>query len=171
MTVQLTYGTDAPRAVAGMIAEGPDQARHIESGIATGVLEPGLVVTKVSGSDHAYEPINAAADLLQAASPGVVVWSPGQIPSLASGDHLYEDEDAFPIMKRGKCYMVTETALTKGARPFVRFTAAGAEKAGALRNNADTADAVAVPWLIVDETVTGPGLVRVRVNVDLAATA
>lgn len=169
--VQLTYGTDAPRAVAGMLAEGPDHARFIKSGIATGSLIPGVVVTRVAGQDHAYEPVNSAADLLRGVAGGVVVWSPGQVPSLASGDHLYEDEDAVPIIEHGKIYMYTETALAKGAHPFVRFTATGDEKAGALREDADTADAVVCPWLIVDETVTVAGLVRVKVDLDRALTA
>lgn len=165
MSVQTTYTNTAARGVAGMIAEGPDQSRRIATGICTGAQEPGLVLTRTSGTDYGVEAPNAAADLALGVIAGVGVWTSGQIPTLVDDDTLWEDEDAMPVMERGFIYMVCETAMAKGDHPFVRVVAAGEEKLGALRNDADTSDAVVCASIIVEETVTVAGIVKCSIDI------
>jgi hypothetical protein len=55
----------------------------------------------------------------------------------------YKAGDVVSVMKSGRIWVATETALANGAAPFVRFAAgAGGSQQGAWRNGADTASAV-----------------------------
>lgn len=58
----------------------------------------------------------------------------------AAGEHV-------PIASDGEVYVLTESACTAGAAPFVRFADPSAPpfELGSFRHDADTADAVALP--------------------------
>lgn len=55
------------------------------------------------------------------------------------------DNDSVRIMRSGRIWMIAEDAVTLGAPVFVRFAAGTFPSLGAVRSNADTATAVALP--------------------------
>lgn len=66
--------------------------------------------------------------------------APGVYTTTVGG---YKAGDVVSVMKTGRVWISSETALANGAAPFVRFAAgAGGSQQGAWRNDADTATAV-----------------------------
>ena len=63
-------------------------------------------------------------------------------PSHASGV-AFVAGDPVPVMRKGRCTVAVESAVTAGGSAFVRFSGTGAQ--GAFRVDADTSNAVAAP--------------------------
>ncbi len=85
----------------------------------------------------------------------------------ASGNLGYAPQSEMSVMKKGRIWVKTEVAVVSTDTPFVRFSASGSEKRGAFRNDADTADAVALPnsrFLNDSEVVNGINLVLLGIN-------
>lgn len=167
--VQTTVENAPARAIAGMWGDGPSRYRESFTRFAETALNPGLVVIKGTGAQQVKKP-SATTDLdanaLSAVNAGAGVLL-HEHRGTAGAAALFEANDAVNVVRKGPVWMITETALAAGARPFVRCVAAGAEVAGALRNDADTADAVQVSWLVVREAVSEAGLVLVEVVLPL----
>jgi hypothetical protein len=70
------------------------------------------------------------------------------------------------VLRRGRIYVKSESAISSRQQLFARFSAAGAEELGALRHDADTADAVAIPGSRALTTfgVAGIGLMELDVQ-------
>lgn len=66
--------------------------------------------------------------------------------------------------KEGDFYVYCETAITKGAKLFVRHTTNTTETVGDVRVDADTAKADEVAGIIAGETLTGAGLLKVEIK-------
>ncbi|MCK5605464.1 hypothetical protein KAR91_26465 [Candidatus Pacearchaeota archaeon] len=84
-----------------------------------------------------------------------------------SGNLGYPPQSEMSIMKKGRVWVQTEVTVLSTDTPFVRFSASGTEKRGAFRNDADTADAVALPnsrFLNDSEVVNGINLVLLGLN-------
>lgn len=85
-------------------------------------------------------------------------------PVLASGVG-YAIGDLVPVMRQGRIWVNTEQAVAAQADPFVRFAAgAGGSAKGAIRNDADTATAVAPSGISVYRGNTGAGLAVLQLN-------
>jgi hypothetical protein len=165
-SVQSSYSQNMSRAVPGMLADGPHQGFDPVSRIAAAGLAPGILVIEGATSMTAESP-DASGDIAATAVAGVVLWNPGKQPSLAAGEVLYDAGEEVPVLRRGRVWMYTETALSKNAVPFVRYTASGGNTLlGALRNDADTAKAAAATGMLrVIEACTGAGPVLVEVTI------
>ena len=65
--------------------------------------------------------------------------------SSAAADNGYPaNHPCVAVLKTGRIWAASETALANDARPFVRFAVGTASQQGAIRNDADTASAVQV---------------------------
>lgn len=156
-----------PVAIAGMWGGGPSRIRDVMSRIAEAGVNAGLVV--VGGTDPLTQckPPSALADLNEAGQAAVNICGGVVLHEHrgADGDtYLYPAQTAVNIVRKGRVWMVTETALAAGVHPFVRCVATGDEQAGALRNDADTTDAISVQWLWTVGSTSGAGLIEVEVR-------
>lgn len=159
--VQTSVSDYPAKAIAGMWGGGPLEGRKVWSRFAEVGLHAGLVC--VPGTTQGL--VRAPTAITQVttaniADGGVVLHQHMQ----AAGDtYLYDVNDTVNVARYGRIWMITETALAKGANPFVRCVVAGAELAGALRNDADGTDAAQATWLRVVDAVTDAGLVEVEI--------
>lgn len=80
------------------------------------------------------------------------------------------DGDVIPIgqsvalLKRGETVVYCETACVKGDAVFVRCVVNTGKNIGDVRNDADTAKAVAHPTAIFSETLSSAGLVKIEIK-------
>lgn len=63
----------------------------------------------------------------------------------AREDSPYELDEYMPVMRQGRIYVLTETAVAEGDRAYARHTAPGTETVGAFRNDGDGGNAVLFP--------------------------
>ena len=68
------------------------------------------------------------------------------------------------ICRRGMVWVTAETAMALTDSVFARFTVSGATVLGGIRNDADTANAVAIPTARVVRPVTAAGLCLIDIN-------
>jgi hypothetical protein len=139
----------------------------IISKVALEAVYPGCLVVydnDTPSADKCKRP-DATGDVTSGIALGVVLLDPTRegtdMDSYAAGE-------AVPILAAGEIWVLTESTATAGAAPFVRFTAAGAEREGAFRHDADTADAVALPNAVWASTAGSAGLAKVRLGVGVA---
>lgn len=84
--------------------------------------------------------------------------------STSVGGTGYALESAMNILRRGHIYLRPETAVTPGQQVYVRFVAAGTERLGAVRNDADTADAALLPTAYFRTACAAGGIALVEIN-------
>ena len=84
-------------------------------------------------------------------------------PTLPSGVG-YLAGDPVRVLVKGRVWVATEDTVAQSNPAFVRAIAAGAEKQGAFRSDADGTDAVAAPNCNYFIGVTGAGLAVVTVH-------
>lgn len=145
--MQTTYPSTLDIGVEGQNIE------SYPSGVITGLAEAaGLKVGKVvafdttSGrNDKAVRALAATGDVTGAAAAGVTLWDPTY--PFDAGD--YKQYASIPVMRKGRVLLKSETAQVKGTHPFVRFATGTGTVLGSIRNDADTATAVAAPWITV----------------------
>lgn len=100
----------------------------------------GVFVTKGSAENLAVLP-DATGEVTALVGLGVTV----RTLSTKTGVG-YADEAAMSIIKKGRVWVEVEDAVTAESAAFVRFSAGVGEQLGAFRSDADTADAVALPY-------------------------
>lgn len=164
--MQTTYNTQPDQAFAGLLGDvGPHDAlsRAFEAAASPRAVSP-FGVAMVAGADGTVQ-----AKLPTATGQvfiGVAIHkhrAPLNVdPATATG---IEDGDTMSLLTKGRIWVTVEEAIAIGDAVFFRHTQAGAEQAGAFRNDADTADAdeiTSARWL---STTTGPGLALLEINV------
>lgn len=74
---------------------------------------------------------------------------------------------AVPCMRKGRAWVLAETAMADGLNPFIRFTVNGALYVGNFRNDADTGKAVqmASGQAVMRGTTTGAGYAVVELDI------
>lgn len=160
---QTAYTQVPAPAVEGLLAD-ISFHRDIVSGIGSEAISFGRFVSRIA-------PLaGAPADEIppRVALPGLTtdVTGPAGI-GFATNDVTLEAgtgwalNDAVKIMRTGRIWMLSETAAAYGAAVFVRF-AGGNE--GAVRDDADTANAVALPGARFVSVLAAGGLVKVEFN-------
>lgn len=83
----------------------------------------------------------------------------------ASGVGLYANGDEIGVMRSGFIWVQVEAAVTEEGQVFARFAANGGNtQLGAIRGDADTASAAAVPNARFVSSTSGPGLAIVEVK-------
>lgn len=92
--------------------------------------------------------VAAATELTASDVLGVsVVDSSKTLETVLSQDNneVYEDQTVMPTLRKGRIFVVCETAFRAGDVPYVRLVATGDEKLGAVRaGNSDSGDCL--PW-------------------------
>lgn len=159
---QLSYDLETPIGVDGQLIEGYPSS--IESGIAQAtVLIVGklLSMDKTAGrADKAVRALAATGDVTTLAQvAGLAMWDPSY------PEPPYRVGAVLPVMRKGRMLISPETALVKGTNPFIRFATGTGTVIGSFRADADTATAVAAPYITVITAASGPGaLCVVEIN-------
>lgn len=160
--MQTSYATAPEIGVEGQKIESYPSA--MDTGIAEGgAIKVGRVVmfdSTATRHDKAVKHPAATGDVTGPAARGVAIWDPTY--PFDGGD--YKQYAALPVMKKGRAVMKSETAQLKGTNPFVRFATGTGTVLGSIRNDADTATAVAAPWLKIITPCSANGLCVVEVN-------
>jgi len=172
MAGQTAYVQNAPIALGGMIdrAFNPTEINSytVDASVSTGIPE-GVVVVSPAGSDTTVRLPALTGEITGALYVGISVRLTAREPKNGTvvadgGSVMYAAKDQLPVMRQGCIYVIPEAGgTTKGNAVFARFTANGAGKLqlGALRLDADTANAVAIPGAKWEDTTTsGPARVR-----------
>ena len=81
-----------------------------------------------------------------------------------SGNVGYAIRSAMSILRKGQMVVYSEQAVNPGDQVFARFVAGATEQLGALRKDADTADAVAIPPAFWTTYLSAAGLAVVEIN-------
>jgi hypothetical protein len=81
----------------------------------------------------------------------------------SSGTGQYQIGDDVPLMRRGRCWMYSETAVTQGDPVYVRVTAAGVAVTGQVRDGA-TANFVLHPTAVFMNTTSAAGIALVEIK-------
>jgi hypothetical protein len=160
--MQLTYQASTPLGIHGQKIEGWPSA--IDTGLASAAVIPaGVIVIWDAAAGRAPESVKAPAvtgditTLILVA--GLALWDP------TYPEPPYRIGSSIPIMRKGRFAIAAETGLNAHTNPFVRFaTGPGGNVIGSLRNDADTASAVAAPYLTVVSGAATGGIAIVEIN-------
>lgn len=158
MTVQTSFNLKNGKAHAGMVADAW-AGKDVDSRIAgTGGVNPGLAA--VDGYGVLTHPSGAITGLA-----GVILSDDAKEPEIGS-EPLFPENEAAPLMVKGRCWVVAEDAstFTIGQAPYVRHTADGAlDVLGAF---ASGAGAGLAQWTAVEvvDVDTQEGLVAISIN-------
>ncbi len=158
---QTSYEFLASNARHGMLSEG-FQSRFIDTVIPQTAVKVGrfLVADQTAGKVR-----NAA--MLPAATGEV---SGPRLMGCTFEDFTREggvDYAAFRplgVLRRGRIWVISETAQARWTNPFIRFTANGGNDVGAIRNDADTARAVQNTRVIVITDCAAGELCELEIN-------
>jgi hypothetical protein len=161
--MQTTYDLETPIGVEGQKIE------DVESEITTGISEAGIIQvgklvildTTTGRANKSVRAPTATGDVTGPAVAGLSMWDP------TYPEPPYAQYKTFPVMRKGRMLVVSETLLGKGIYPFVRFAAgAGGTVLGSIRADADTASAVACPYItVITPALTVGGLCIVEINI------
>lgn len=146
--MQTNYDVNPPIGVHGQRIEAYPSA--IVTGLASAAVIPVCALvnydTAATGdpSKSVRIPINTGDVTTLLGVAGMTLWDP------TYPEPPYRLGAALPVMRKGRFACVAETALVAHTTPFVRFIIGGAGTyVGALRADADTAKAVAAPYMTV----------------------
>lgn len=161
--MQTVYDLETPIGVEGQKIEA------VDSVITTGIAEAGVILvgkivimdTVTGRSNKAMRPPANTGDITGTAVAGFSMWDP------TYPEPPYAQYKLFPVMRKGRILVVSETLLGKGIYPFVRFAAgAGGTLLGSIRADADSASAVACPFItVITPALTVGGLCIVEINI------
>ena len=131
----------------------------------------GVIVSQGTADDGAVVPASAGA---VAAAIGAVVYNPLQpAPSDDATTNDFPANSVGEVVSAGDVWVVCEDAISSGAQVYCRHTANGAGKLqlGAVRSDADTANAALLPNCRAISTSTGAGVIKLRLNLPHGAAA
>lgn len=164
--MQTSYLANPLVGIEGMKIE--DYPSAIITGLAEGAtIKVGVACafdTTSGRHNKAVRAVAAAADITGAVAAGITLWD----PTYPFDDGDYKRYASLPVMRKGRVYVLSETAQVKGTHPYVRVATGAASVLGKIRNTADTVSSVdtatQAPWITVLETITAAGLVMIEVN-------
>ena len=141
--VSPTHGTE------GQIIDG----REVISAVVdstNGVIPFGRALTfktlPAPGKNAIVELPNATGEITGDNFAGISVRDPTvELPQGSNVFTGFKTGDVISLLRRGRLWVVSEDAVSARVPVFARFVAGGGEELGALRTDADTADAVAIP--------------------------
>jgi len=150
--MQTVHATEMPVARAGLVADiGVAQdtiSRLAEDAAGAGA---GLFVTAGTDAENQAVAPTATGEVTGGGALGVVMYDASKMPArtaaaMAAGNE-FDVEESLPIVQKGRVWVLCDATatITANTAAFVRFVAAGAEKLGAFRQDADAGDAVALP--------------------------
>jgi len=159
-TVQTTYSVDKVLGYPGSVADSVDTTR--ESKFAAAAVNFGtFVVKRASPADANEECANPAASADVTARPrGIALKDETRKNTVA-----YQVGDQVVYLRKGRAIVAVEAAVSQDGAVFARFAVgAGGSQLGAIRGDADSASAVAIPTAIFKTSTSGPGLAIVELN-------
>lgn len=140
-----------------------DVSRLVETVLANGIA-PGLGVIRGTLDDQIQEPqgVTFTADDFA----GVSVRTHKTRADFSAVDNEnYLDEEAMPVRRKGRIWVICEDGCTQGEPAFCRYVAgAGGSVLGAWRTDVDTASAVAVAGARFVTTASAGELVELELN-------
>ncbi len=160
---QTTYNQRPTEAIPGRLSC-PLQDADIDSKINALAMPAGVFVCR-DGADDAVKVPAAAGDVTTTGCGFVLKDFTTGKPVSATLD--YDAKAGVSVMRRGRMWVLSETAATYGAQVFVRITSDGASNTqlGKVRNDADvsgSARATALPGCRFVRTTSGAGLVEIE---------
>ena len=159
--MQTQYDLDTPIGIEGQLIEA------YPNGIITGIAEAGVINvgklviydTTAGRNDRSVRAPASSGDVTGPAVAGIAMWDP------TYPEPPYRQYATFPVLRKGRILLACETILSKAIRPFVRFATGAGTVLGSIRNDADSATAVAAPYLTVITPATAiGGLCVVEIN-------
>lgn len=171
---QTSYSINIPAvSYPGQIADNGQKDVLSALAVAAAINYGTLVVTdetNTAGFDQlAGKAPGASTDIsVVGAQLGVALADQARAQNPAVATPQYPQYAAVPCLRKGRVWVLAETAMVDGANPFIRFAAgAGGTVLGSFRNSADTATAVqmAAGQAVVRGTTTGPGYCVIELDI------
>jgi len=158
--MQSSVATDVSASKNGALAD--SRPSTVESHVATESIPFGRFVCRITASpDESCSLPAVTGDVTSGRAIGFSVYDASKEDNAADG---YLDNEPVSVLRKGLIWVDCETAAAVGGAVFVRFQDAGALGLGAVRNDADTADAVALPGAYFRSVLSGAGIVQIEVN-------
>lgn len=139
MTVQTTFTYDAVKGFAGDIVDA--LPTETISRIAGAAVPFGKFVSRRATPADGDEVVGPPEVTGSVTARGKGFARRDQMRKNTTG---YETNDIVAVLKKGRMWVDCETAWTDGADVFIRFAVPGSTGLGSVRNDADTANAVAL---------------------------
>jgi len=166
--MQTSYPTYPSPSVAGMIADDSPVQDVITRVTAASVEVPAGRVVARDGDGTCKLPTSSSDVLL-----GASIYLAGRTAGTAYGAALWNGQanpEGVPILRKGRIWLETETAVTEGDAVYVRFTSHSPYTAmGKVRNTADTVSGSATCVLLAAAkfaaTADAGALVPVDINI------
>lgn len=157
--MQMSYDWEAPAGVLGLPTE--DFTKYIDTAIPQVAVKTGqlLVADKTPGKvRNAAKLPTAAAEITGPGAMGFVILDATRF----NGDKDWPVKRPTPVMRHGRIWLLAETAVARWTYPFIRFAGTGTN--GAIRNDADGANAVECQRVILLTDAEAGGLVLAEVQ-------
>ena len=154
MCPQTGYTIDIPAvSYPGQIADNSD-VKDVLSALAVSAKVPyGVLVVADTANSGGFDNLAAkvpaaTTDITNVGSAlGVVLADQARAQDPAETVATYPINSALPCLRKGRVWVLSETAVTDGAPAFVRFSANGAlVQLGAFRADADTTSGPVAIW-------------------------
>lgn len=160
---QLTVLADVLAGRHGAVASEYGEPAYLGSKVAKVAIAFGLFVHyKVSDGTPFCNIPAATGDVTSGRGLGFAILDTAREPNAALG---YAAGDPVNIIRKGHIWLAVEDSAVEGAAVFVRFATGTGTVLGAIRSDADTATAVALPGAVFRSTqATASGLVLVELN-------
>lgn len=162
--MQLTYSNLMAEAVPGLMTE--DFTRFVDTVIPQTSVKTAKLLTadKTSGLvRNAAKYPAAAADITKPGAMGIVPFDQSR-----EGGTDWPTKRPTPVMRRGRIWVVAESAIARWTHPFVRYAAGAGTELGSFRGDADVvalADTAAqCPWIIALTDAGAGELVLVEIS-------
>lgn len=148
---QTVHTIEMPDARAGLVADlgNKDTISRLAED-AAGAHAGSFLVPGTDAEKQAIAP-TTAGEITDGDGLGVVMYDASKMPAvtaaaLAAGNE-FDDEDMLPLVDQGRIWVRCDDAavVVANTQCFVRFVAGGGERLGDFREDADTADAAALP--------------------------
>lgn len=161
--IQTAVSDTMPAGFPGMTAQVSKETTAYNSE-ASLTIPMGVVVVQnnayLTDRQAAKSPTDAGDVVL-----GIVAFNPATTNELDATTDGYKPGRPFLVVQSGRVLVKPETAVVKGARAFFRITANGPlTQLGAIRADADTANAVELMGSYFESSATANSLVWLRID-------
>ena len=159
--MQTSYSNLAPEALLGLMTE--DFTRYVDTVIPQTAVKIGKMLTAdttVGLVRNAAKLPVLAAGITKPGAMGIVPWDQSR-----EGGSDWPIKRPTPVLRRGRIWVMAESAVTRWTHPFIRFASgAGGTELGSFRADADTASAASCPFCIFLTDAAQGELVLVEIS-------
>jgi hypothetical protein len=159
--MQLSYDYTQPVAVLGLVTE--DFTKYTDTVIPQTAVKVGKLLTadKTAGKVRNAAKLPAAAgDVIKPGAMGITF-----LDATREGGSDFPALRPLGVIRRGRLWVLAESAVARWTHPFVRFAAgAGGTELGSFRGDVDTASAAQVPQAIFLTDAAAGELVLVEID-------